>query len=318
MSSDRFKSMSFEFWLTTFRGELAALTAALLWAIASLVYTRIGQNLSPLMLNLVKCVMGVGLILLTLALRGDRQPTLGNLALVLLLLSGALGIGLGDTFYFEALNCIGPRRTLLMESLAPPLSALLALVFLNETIGWLSWLGIILTIVGVTWVISERTPIPERSFQPKQRWRGVGFGLLAAISQAGGAVLSRSALLQGEIDTLWSTLVRLAAGIGIMLLWLPTHSRPEIPAKSMDFWLSSSGRQLLAVIAATAFFSTFLGIWLQQTSLKYAATGIAQALSSTSPLFVLPLIAWTGERISTRAVLGVFIALGGIGLLFRG
>ena len=75
-------------------------------------------------------------------------------------------------------------------------------------------------------------------------------------------------------------------------------------------------RRLLGAIAITAFFSTFLGIWLQQTSLKFAATGVAQALNATSPLFVLPLSVILGETLTLRAILGVFLALGGIWLLF--
>ena len=64
------------------------------------------------------------------------------------------------------------------------------------------------------------------------------------------------------------------------------------------------------------FIGTYLGIWLQQVSLKYSAAGIAQTLFMTSPLFVLPLAAIQGERISWRAICGAIIAVGGIVLLF--
>lgn len=73
--------------------------------------------------------------------------------------------------------------------------------------------------------------------------------------------------------------------------------------------------QLLVGVAIASFFATYLGIWLQQTALKYTATGIAQALLATSPLFVLPIAAMLGEKITQRAVLGVAIALGGVWLL---
>ena len=35
-----------------------------------------------------------------------------------------------------------------------------------------------------------------------------------------------------------------------------------------------------------------------------------------SPLFILPIAAAMGERVSPRAVLGVLVALGGVGLIF--
>jgi drug/metabolite transporter (DMT)-like permease len=61
---------------------------------------------------------------------------------------------------------------------------------------------------------------------------------------------------------------------------------------------------------------TYLGIWLQQISLKYTDAGIAQTLFATSPLFALPMSIWLGERVSPRAALGACVALAGVGLLF--
>jgi drug/metabolite transporter (DMT)-like permease len=71
-----------------------------------------------------------------------------------------------------------------------------------------------------------------------------------------------------------------------------------------------------ATIILTVFIGTFLGIWLQQISLKYAAAGIAQTLFATSPLFVVPIVIFTGERVSLRAVLGALLAMAGVGFLF--
>jgi drug/metabolite transporter (DMT)-like permease len=73
--------------------------------------------------------------------------------------------------------------------------------------------------------------------------------------------------------------------------------------------------KILGAIILAAFLGTYLGISLQQTSLKYAPAAIAQALSSTSPLFVLPLAVLAGEKVSFRAVLGVVFAIAGIALL---
>lgn len=299
-------------------GELAALMASLLWAVASVVYTRLGTKISPLVLNWSKGMVGIALIGMTVFLRGDRHPLLESQSLVLLAFSGILGIGLGDTFFFESLRYIGPRRTLLIQTLTPALTAILALIFLQETLKTIAWLGVLLTTMGVTWVISERTPqITIQSHaafnaQSSQWMRGVIFSLLAAIVQGVGVVLSRSALADTTTDPLWSTLVRLVAGTGILFIWLPlqgemAHCRNVLQSKNQ-----------LGAIALTAFFSTYLGIWLQQVSVKYTAAGIAQALGSTSPLFVLPLAVWTGDRLTMRSILGVAIALGGIGLLLAG
>jgi drug/metabolite transporter (DMT)-like permease len=292
-----------------YRGELAALSASVIWAIASVVYTGVGKSLSPLILNLVKGLIAIVLLLATLLLFGQLIPHVAPTAMGLLLLSGALGIGLGDTAYFEALNCLGPRRSLVLESLAPPLAAILALLFLNEHLAAQAWLGILLTVVGVTWVVIERTStLPN--FHPRPR-RGIVCGVAAAIAQAGGAVLSRAALVDTNISPLWSTFIRLIAGVVVLLVWLLLQQPPPQALKPLQSW------QLLTILAGTAFASTYLGIWLQQISLKYAPAGIAQALGATSPIFVIPLSAIVmKEHVAKAAILGAAIALSGIWLLF--
>jgi drug/metabolite transporter (DMT)-like permease len=301
--------MFLNFPITNFNGELAALGAAFLWALSAVIYAHLGQKIPPLALNLSKGVIAIALIALTLLVQGNYWPTDMNLvALGYLLLSGAVGIGLGDTFYFEALNHLGARRTLLLEALAPPLSALIALLFLGEALSLGAWMGIFLTVLGVSWVISER--VPGTPVNTENSLRGVGFALVSALAQANGAVLSRAALADTNISPLWSTLLRLIACVVVLLLWIPFKQESKVAFKPLQ------SKQLLGIIIITALFSTYLGIMLQQTALKYTATGIAQALLSTSPLFVLPIAIAMGEIVSPRAFLGVLVALGGIGLLF--
>ncbi|MBF2049450.1 MAG: DMT family transporter [Elainella sp. C42_A2020_010] len=294
--------------LTDFRGELAALSAALLWALASFIYARLGKQMSPLWLNLTKSSLAVGMILLTLVLRRDASPQLEWNSFMLLFLSGAVGIGFGDSVFFAALTNLGARRALLLEAIAPPLSACLAFVFLDEHLGLTAWLGILLTVVGVAWVIVERTPEQTAVLNLK---RGVILGLLAALAQSSGAVLSRAALAETAVSPLWSSLIRLAAAVTVLLLWLGRHPSWQAlqPLRSGRF---------LTVITAAAFAGTYLGIWLQQTALKFTETGIAQALIATSPLFIIPIAMLTGERVSFRAILGALIALAGVWLLFAG
>ena len=297
--------------ITNFGGELAALGAAFLWALSAVVYAQLGQRIPPLALNLSKGVIAIALIALTLIVQGNYlSPEMDAVAVGFLLLSGVLGIGLGDTFYFEALNNLGARRTLLLEALAPPLSALIALIFLQESLSAKAWAGILLTVLGVSWVVSER--VPGSDSKAVNPLRGISFALLAALGQASGAVLSRAALAETTISPLWSTLLRLIGSILVLLVWMPLQPQPSLSFKPLQ------SKQLLGVIAVTALFSTYLGIVLQQTAIKYTATGIAQALISTSPLFVLPIAVWMGERVSLRSLLGVLVALGGIGLLFAG
>ncbi|MEL6929571.1 MAG: DMT family transporter [Cyanobacteria bacterium J06600_6] len=296
--------MNFSF--NNFIGESAALSAALLWALSSVIYSRLGLKISPLRLNLYKGIMAIAFIAITLIIQGIALTNLSTSTVLLLALSGVIGIGLGDTAYFSALNSLGARRTLLLETSSPPMGALLALILIGEQLTANSWCGILLTIVGIAWVISERNPVNNL---PISR-HGVVWGILAAIAQALGAVISRFALVQSDISPLESTLIRLIGGtvIVIGLLFVPAIKQNNKKVKL--------SQRSFVIIAIAAFGSTYLGIWLQQISLKFAPTGIAQTFLATSPLFILPIVALQGEKISLRAILGVAVSLGGIALMF--
>jgi len=289
-----------------FRGELAALAAALCWAVASFLYARLGKQLPAIWLNLLKSTIAIGLLGLTLLGRHDQSPQLSLTQFGLLALSGAIGIGLGDSAFFAALRDLGARRALLLEAISPPLSAILALLVLQETLEPIAWVGILLTVGGVAWVIAER----EGDHLQIKLKSGVILGLLAALAQATGAVLSRAALVETAVSPLWSSIIRLGAGAGLLLPWLLTK-----PIDLQVFQPLRSGRFLLGLMGASIL-GTYLGIWLQQSALKFTATGIAQALIATSPLFSLPIAIATGERVSLRAALGALMALIGVWLLF--
>ncbi|MGB7487115.1 MAG: DMT family transporter [Phormidesmis sp.] len=320
----------------SFVGEGAALLAAFLWAAATLMFGKLGQQLSPLLLNIVKGGCAIAMMMITLVVQAQISPDLAMLpalptaSVIFLLLSGALGIGLGDTAYFSAINTLGARRALLLETLAPPISALLAWLFLSEQLSLGAVTGIAVTLLGVAWVVSERTPGTEL----QTTGSGLRVALLATFCQAAGAVLSRAALADTVVSPLWSSLIRLLAGLVFMVALalarseylvgavkptaISTATAADTTAKKRG-WRNAvemmMSPRLLGAIALTSFFATYLGIWLQQVALKYTATGIAQALLATSPLFVLPMAALLGERLSWRTVGGVVIALAGVCLL---
>jgi drug/metabolite transporter (DMT)-like permease len=293
-----------------FKGELAALFAACLWAVSSVVYARIGERIPPIELNLIKGAIAIALLVITLLLQGDFLVAIAPNNLCLLILSGVLGIGLGDTAFFFALNYLGARRALLMETLAPPITAILALIFLQEKLSLLAIGGILLTVSGVAWVVTER--VPNSQSRPTDLLRGIGFGIVAAIALALGAVLSRAVLATTSISPLWAALLRLIGGVLMLLPWA-WHRQKRRDTKFRVSTLFSL--KIIGAVFFAAFAGTYLGIWLQQTAIKFTAAGIALTLTNTSPLFVIPIALCMGERVSNRAILGVAVALCGVALL---
>jgi drug/metabolite transporter (DMT)-like permease len=311
-------------------GEIAALSSALVWAFAAVIFSHLSRFIPAMGLNFAKAFVALLMIFFALVSFGQLTPEiiiqtwqlllagqfklpLPLFSLLCLLSSGILGIAIGDTFYLSALACLGARRTLLLATLSPPLAALMAFVWLQETFLPSAGLGVVLTMAGVVWVISERTSGEGKPLPQVQQ--GVIWALLFSLAQASGALLSRAAFVRAAaagqpIDPLWAAGLRLGAGCGVLIVW-------GLSRQNFGKWLKGFQQpQRLGLLILAAFMGTFLGIWLQQLGLKYTSAGIAQTLSSTSPLFVLPLAIGLGEKVSSRAFLGVVIALGGIALLF--
>jgi drug/metabolite transporter (DMT)-like permease len=294
-------------------GGAAALVAALLWAFVAVIFRKIGENIPPAELNLLKGLLAVTALILTSLLLKEKLPAIASFTLFLLAMSGIVGIGIGDTAYFFSLNHLGTRLSLLMGVLAPPFAGLISWIFLGEILGPLSWLGIFITLAGVGWVILQENR--SETVIPNLR-KGLWFALLASLSQAIGAVISRYALISSDISALQTAIVRLLAGIACLVVIVVFFQKTRFQ------WLrnpKSSGistRRLLGLIALVSLFGTYIAVWLQQVSLEYAPTGIAQTLLSTSPIFILPIAALRGEKVTWKAVIGVIVSLAGVLLLF--
>ncbi|WP_442854683.1 EamA family transporter [Fischerella sp. PCC 9605] len=112
-------------------------------------------------------------------------------------------------------------------------------------------------------------------------------------------------------------MLRLSAGVLILIIWVSLDFLQKLGKEQRDratgYWQSS--RVILAIFFA-AFCGTYLGIWLQQVALKLTTAGVASTLLQTSPVFIIPIAIWLGEKVTWRAIAGVIMAIAGIGMLF--
>lgn len=293
-----------------YSGAVAAILGALLWAVASSIFERAGKKIVPVELNLIKGILALVFIGFSLWITGEAFENISLKSALLLMTSGIIGIGLGDTAYFRSLDALGARKALLIGSVSPAVTTIIAMIFLNETLSVQAWIGIVVTIAGITWVISEQAS--NNNHQDRRHVvQGVLFGLIATLGQSIGAVLSRSVLSQTEVSPLQSNLLRLSAGVIFLTIWI------IVSKIRIGGWTKlEKPRATAAQLVSATFLGTFLGMWSQQIAFKLTQVGIAQTLSSTSPLFILPISLLGGEKISARAVLGALVAVVGILLLF--
>ncbi len=108
-------------------GELAALFTALCWAVAARMFRILGANFSSLSLNLWKGLIAI-LALGALMLFSQTIIQITQIQLLWLLVSGVIGIGIGDTFFFEAIKRVGDSQSVLVaETFAPVFTTIFAI-----------------------------------------------------------------------------------------------------------------------------------------------------------------------------------------------
>ena len=298
--------------MVTIAGASAALIAAILWAFSAILFEDISLKISPARINLYKGIIALVLLTSTSLLLGETVPAVSGGEIIMLVISGVIGIALGDTAYFLAVQKIGARRALTLFTLAPPMAALIALVFLGEQLDPLTWIGIMLTAGGVMWVVTENTQGGEKKqIQKENRIPGILFGTVAALSQASGVVMTRSVLTATQLTTLQSTIVRLAPAL-VALLVIIRLSGNQTDRLSVF----KDNKPLLRLVFISSFIGAYICLWLQQIAIDNAPAGIAQTMLSTSPIFILPMMALRGEKVSLRAIAGAAVAIFGITLVF--
>jgi len=279
-------------------GALAALAAALCWTLASSLWRRLPTSLSGAELNLLKNWLALAMLLPLVV--GRAWPVAPG-PLLLLALSGVLGIAVGDSLYFAALRRLGTRRTLTIDAGGPAVASLGGMVWLAEVPEPLHWLGLGLITLALLLVAGQRAGDAAAG---RQQLQGVLLALGALLCGSAGALVSRAALRDGAFDPLQSALVRvLAAGVVLLPLLRGWRTRDWGPRPSARRWPLG----LLATLLGTT-----LGIALQQLALQRLPGGMAVALLATAPLMAIPLAHLEGDQPGWRGWLAALLALSGV------
>ncbi|MDE2385491.1 MAG: DMT family transporter [Alphaproteobacteria bacterium] len=293
--------------------ELAALVTALCWAITSLVSAGPAGHLGAFAFNRLRQT-SVALLLAAYVALSGRWHALSIHDVGLLLLSGAVGIFVGDTLLFTAMNRLGPRRTGVLFALNAPMAAILGWALLGESLPLAAALGVVLSACGVMLaILFGGRPGQSHHLESIKGplWAGVTFGLCAALGQACGSIIARP-LMQAGIDPFAASMLRvgMAAACLTTLMALPL---PAVQPRGPLTWPVA----LLTIF--TGVLAMGVGMTLLLFALSGGKTGIISTLSATSPVLILPML-WlrTGQRPAAGAWAGALCVVAGMGLIFLG
>lgn len=256
--------------------------------------------------------IAVALLAAAVVFSGSKIPA-ASAALIILMISGAIGFGAGDLALYHAYEKIGPRlAVLLCQCLAVPMAIITEWVWMGTTlaIGDLGCISVIL--LGVLLALA---PKDNPHLPPKRLLAGLLLGCIAAIGQGGGAVLSRRAyeVLQTEnlpIEPIAITFIRLGTGFLFLIVWVAV-------TRGMKPMETTTLRRSAPWLLVNAMAGPFLGVIAYQYALSVAPSGPVLAVVATTPIMVMPLtLALDGDRMTRRALFGSVLAVAGvIGLL---
>ncbi len=297
-------------------GELAAIGTSVAFAFGSTLFTLSGRIIGSKLVNRTRLVIALlGVMLVHFLWFGDVLPSdAGFQPWFWLGVSGFVGLALGDGLLFQAFVMIGPRLSMLVFSLSPVLGAILAWVFLGETLSLQDILGIFITVGGIAMVVTERTEKPKNDETPDNTRHyiyGLLFALGGAFGQAGGQVLAKIGLAN-NFPTFSALLIRLIVATAI--IWALTIAQKEVLSSYRN--LRANPRAVGMLIIA-ALLGPIIGVWLSLVAIQNSPIGIATTLSSLTPIFLIPIAYYVfGDKVTKQAVIGTLIAVGGSTLLF--
>lgn len=292
---------------------LPALLTTVLFAISAVSANRTTRMLGGVQANFWRITLATLLLAVWAHTVGSG---LAGRAFPWFLLSGCVGFGLGDLALYQALPRLGSRLSiLLVHCLAAPFAALAEWLWLGTTLTVFQILSSLTILAGVALALApdHRLKIPRRVLIT-----GIVFGVIAAVGQGYGAVLSRKAYQvaagAGEhIDGLTAAYQRILAGWVVAAASMAFVKPGEIFGNN-DATVQMGRRWRFAGpwVAVNALAGPTLGVGCYQWALATRPTGVVLPIVAMTPIVVIPFaLIMEGERPRLRSLAGGAIAVAG-------
>ena len=304
----------------TLMGESAAVLTSCFWTASSIFFTSAGRRFGSFSVNAYRTIMAIGLLVCAhVILLGTVLPIASSGQWFWMGLSGVVGLGIGDFGLFAAYVTIGPRRSVLIQASAPIFASLGAYFMLGDQLSRLAILGITVTLSGIIVVVLEREETSEEKLEEQlaaknRKTMGVFFGLISAMGQGFGLVLSKKGMyldVSVAMNPVSAALIRMMlAGVFVWACAVFAGKLPTLHQAVKD-------KQGMKYTAAGALVGPFIGMTLSMVAVADTQPGIAQTLMSLMPIFIIPVI-WIiyREKTSWRGIAGALVAIVGVAILF--
>jgi drug/metabolite transporter (DMT)-like permease len=264
--------------------DLFALGAAACWALGSVMSVTPSRHLGAFAFTRWRMAMVAVMLWAVVAMQGSWHSFDGH-AWGVMAVSGLIGIFIGDTALFSAINRLGPRRAGVLFATHAAFSAALGFALLDERMSVQALLGGVLTLAGVMLAI-----VLGRHKDETHAWEadhgqvrvGVALALLAALCQAVGSLIAKPVMVQ-QVDPIMASAVRVsvatAAHAVLLLAGFRAARANQVPTA-----------RVLVQTGLNGFIAMGIGMTLVLLALEKGDVGMVAILSSVSPILVLPLL----------------------------
>jgi drug/metabolite transporter, DME family len=299
-------------------GEVAALAGAFTWALTTVLLKEPVNKMGALAVNNLRTWIGAFVFIALLVATGRVSDLLAVPTSAALILACAIiiGLGIGDTLYFESVKLIGVSRAMPISGCYPLPTFAITALWLGEQVKLPYILGTALIIIAI-----YLTSLPDRRI--KSVTGGSGRGKISTADFRRGVILAivsallwalSTAMLKfavGETDLVVANAIRLPAA-GLVLLVVALRQPGGLRIKG-------SSKTTLGIVALTGIVGTALGSFLYLTAVVLAGAGRTAALQSVAPFFGAPLaLIFLKERIAPPVIVGTLLSVVGVWLLIAG
>ncbi len=290
-------------------GEAAALVSALCWAISSIVYREAIRDSDPIPANLIRSVSAAIVLLVMVVFMGKISETskMDTTTLLFLVVSTAIGLGLGDTLYFKSLSQVGVTITVTVSSIYPLFVIPWAILVLQESVSTTNIIGATAIVLGVV-LVSRGDHVAEGGKETTTTHSGRGLILPIASALAWSVGASLLKLAAKDADPWIVNVVRM------MIL-----SAFLLPIGALNGSLGrvrAYTRRTITLLIGGGIVAIVVGGTLFLTSLKLAGAVKAVPISSTYPIFsTIMAVFMFKEKVTMKILLGVAAVVTGTILL---
>ena len=287
-------------------GIFSAFGATLAWTYACSIWRKQTNIYKPIEINFLKNIIAFTIfspVILILKYSTNYKYFL------ILILSGIIGIGLGDTFYLKSLNLIGTRKTLSIEALSPLIAAIAGNLFLDENLNLNAWIGIVIVTGALVKIIKKKSYLLDKDSNLILNDNSLDkyiYSFLSVFCAVIAALLSRFVFLESDLAPIFTTEIRLFGSIIFLCL---------ITKMKLRLFISNFERKEKNQFILSVLMGTNIGILLQQIVFQSLPIGIGWTLLSTSPIISLLFTKKEEGELTNEIIIITFLLFIGICLI---